>query len=63
EEKNLASLIDDGEDWKLAEIGPGATLCGLWRDSGFAYSPNNESGKVCCPTGKIEELLAFIENV
>ena len=61
-EKNLANSMNDGNDWKLFELGPGATLCGLWRDSGFAKSATNENGFTCQASGKFEETNIIIEE-
>ncbi len=61
-EENLASLMKDGSAWKLLEIGPGATLCGLWRDSGFASNQEETEGFPCSPTGKIDELSTILAN-
>ncbi len=61
-ETNLANLMKDGEDWKLFELGPGATLCGLWRDSGFATNTEGTEGWTCSATGKIEETVKILEE-
>ncbi len=61
-ESNLAKLMQDEKDWTLLEIGPGATLCGLWRDSGFASSADGKEGWTCSATGKIEETTAILEK-
>ncbi len=61
-EQNLNSLMTDNNEWKLLELGPGNTLCGLWRDSGFAKSATNENGFTCQPSGKIEETNIIIEE-
>lgn len=41
EENEIAKIIDSGNsevtaNWNIYEVGPGAVLSGLWRDSGFA---------------------------
>ena len=53
EEREIASLIGTVES-QLLEIGPGMTLCNLWRDSGCAGS--------CCPTGTAEQLAAVLSS-
>ena len=36
EESAIAAFAENfTEDGRLLEVGPGKTLCGLWRDSGF----------------------------
>ena len=36
EESAIAAFAENfTDDWRLLEVGPGKTLCGLWRDSGF----------------------------
>ncbi len=62
-ESNLASLMQEGPDWKLLEVGPGATLCGLWRDSGFAANAEGAQGWTCSATGKIDEFHSVIESL
>lgn len=70
EEAELAALMgaENNSDWQALEIGPGATLCGLWRDSGFATStaPEGELTEkttwTCRPTGKLEECDIIIEG-
>ncbi len=61
-ETNLAELMKDGSDWNLLEVGPGATLCGLWRDSGF-NAVEGTSGWTCSATGKIDEFNSIIESL
>ena len=51
EEREIASL-DGMTERPLIEIGPGMTLCNLWRDSGCAGS--------CRPTGTAEQLAVVI---
>lgn len=51
EEKEIAALYEDTV--RLLEVGPGKTLCNLWRDSGFASEK-----LVCSPTGVLEQLQA-----
>ncbi len=51
EEREIAAL-GGTEEPLLLEIGPGMTLCNLWRDSGCAGS--------CRPTGTAEQLAAVI---
>ena len=51
EEREIASLGGTAER-QLVEIGPGMTLCNLWRDSGCAGT--------CRPTGTAEQLAAVI---
>ena len=53
EEREISSLIGTAER-PLLEIGPGITLCNLWRDSGCAGN--------CHPTGTAEQLAAVIEE-
>ncbi len=60
-EKNLTNTMKDDSNWSLLEIGPGSTLCGLWRDSGFSTTEDGE-GWACNPTGKIEETIKIIEE-
>ena len=52
EEREISSLIETAER-PLLEIGPGMTLCNLWRDSGCAGT--------CLPTGTAEQLSAVID--
>ena len=52
EEREIATLIGTAER-PLLEIGPGITLCNLWRDSGCAGS--------CRPTGAAERLTTVIQ--
>ena len=52
EEREIAGLADTAA---LLEIGPGMTLCNLWRDSGCAGN--------CRPTGTAEQLAAVIAGV
>ncbi len=61
-ESNIANLMKKDNDWNLLELGPGATLCGLWRDSGFAANAEGTEGWLCSATGKIEETISVIEN-
>ena len=42
-----------GDDWRLLEVGPGKTLCGLWRDSGFGESAE------CLLAGSKDQLEAL----
>ncbi|UTC66537.1 MULTISPECIES: ACP S-malonyltransferase [unclassified Treponema] len=56
EEKEIASLCEDLKPCRLLEIGPGNTLCNLWRDSGFASDE-----LTCSPTGTLEQLNKIIE--
>ena len=51
EERELAALANAAT---LLEIGPGMTLCNLWRDSGCAGN--------CHPTGTAEQLSAVIDG-
>ena len=51
EEREIAGLADTAA---LLEIGPGMTLCNLWRDSGYAGN--------CRPTGTAEQLAGVIEG-
>lgn len=53
EEREIASLIGTKEH-HLLEIGPGMTLCNLWRDSGCAGN--------CRPTGAAEQLAAILDG-
>jgi [acyl-carrier-protein] S-malonyltransferase len=54
EEKEIAQRFENTDDnWRLIEVGPGATLCGLWRDSGI----NN--GWTCAPSGKLTDIEAL----
>ena len=53
EEREISSLIETAER-PLLEIGPGMTLCNLWRDSGCAGN--------CHPTGTAEQLSAVIDG-
>ena len=41
------------DDWRLLEVGPGKTLCGLWRDSGFGESAE------CLLAGSKDQLEAL----
>ena len=50
EEREIAALANAAA---LLEIGPGMTLCNLWRDSGCAGT--------CLPTGTAEQLSAVID--
>ena len=52
EEREIAGLAGTAV---LLEIGPGMTLCNLWRDSGYAGN--------CRPTGTAEQLAAVIAGV
>ena len=54
EEREIASLIGTVES-QLLEIGPGMTLCNLWRDSGCAG--------ICRPTGTAEQLAAVLSSL
>ena len=51
EEREIAALANAAT---LLEIGPGMTLCNLWRDSGCAGN--------CHPTGTAEQLSAVIDG-
>ena len=51
EEREIAALANAAT---LLEIGPGMTLCNLWRDSGCAGN--------CRPTGTAEQLSAVIDG-
>ena len=51
EEREIAALAGEAA---LLEIGPGMTLCNLWRDSGCAGN--------CRPTGTAEQLSAVIDT-
>ena len=51
EEREIAALANAAA---LLEIGPGMTLCNLWRDSGGAGN--------CRPTGTAEQLSAVIDT-
>lgn len=54
EEKEIAQRFEKEDDnWRLIEVGPGSTLCGLWRDSGI----NN--GWTCAPSGKLTDIEAL----
>ena len=53
EEREIAALIGT-EERSLLEIGPGMTLCNLWRDSGCAGN--------CRPTGTAEQLSGVIQG-
>ena len=53
EEREIAALIGT-EERSLLEIGPGMTLCNLWRDSGCAGN--------CRPTGTAEQLAGVIQG-
>ena len=53
EEQEIASLIGTAER-PLLEIGPGMTLCNLWRDSGCTGT--------CRPTGTAEQLAGVIQG-
>lgn len=53
EERDIAALTDTAEH-PLLEIGPGMTLCNLWRDSGCAGN--------CLPTDTAELLTGVIEE-
>ena len=50
EEREIAALAGEAA---LLEIGPGMTLCNLWRDSGCTGT--------CLPTGTAEQLSAVID--
>jgi len=54
EEQEIASLTGTVES-QLLEIGPGMTLCNLWRDSGCAG--------ICRPTGTAEQLAAVLSSL
>jgi hypothetical protein len=41
------------DEWRLLEVGPGKTLCGLWRDSGFGDKAE------CLPVGTLEQFAAL----
>ena len=56
EEKEIASLSGSLKPCRLLEVGPGNTLCNLWRDSGFASDE-----LACSPTGTLEQLNKIIE--
>ena len=49
EEREIAALVNAAA---LLEIGPGMTLCNLWRDSGCTGT--------CCPTGTAEQLAGVV---
>ena len=51
EEREIAALANAAA---LLEIGPGMTLCNLWRDSGCAGN--------CRPTGTAEQLAAILDG-
>ena len=53
EEREIAAIIGT-EERSLLEIGPGMTLCNLWRDSGCAGN--------CRPTGTAEQLAGVIQG-
>ncbi len=61
-EANIASIMNNDSTWSLLEVGPGATLCGLWRDSGFAANADKTEGWACNATGKIDEINSIIES-
>ena len=51
EESAIAEFAEGfAEEWQLLEVGPGKTLCGLWRDSGFGEKAS------CLPAGTLEQL-------
>ena len=56
EEREIASLSGSLKPCRLLEVGPGNTLCNLWRDSGFASDE-----LACSPTGTLEQLNKIIE--
>ena len=56
EEKEIASLSGSLKHCRLLEVGPGNTLCNLWRDSGFASDE-----LACSPTGTLDQLNKIIE--
>ena len=53
EEKEIVSLMNTEQIGSVFEIGPGNTLCNLWRDGGY-------SDTVCLPTGTAESLDAVL---
>ncbi|OJF76637.1 MAG: malonyl CoA-ACP transacylase [Treponema sp. CETP13] len=60
EEKSLADMMSkSGEDWELIECGPGKTLFGFWRDSGFNFNENEDGTK----TGYKCNLAGTWENI
>ncbi len=62
EEKALAEFTADGSAWQLLEIGPGNTLCNLWRDSGFAApKQDGQTGISCLPSGTLEQLQKILD--
>ena len=52
EEKEIDSYIPASER-TLLEIGPGTTLCNLWRDSGCE--------SVCMPTGTLDHIKTVLQ--
>ena len=54
EESAIAEFASSfADDWRLLEVGPGKTLCGLWRDSGFGDKAE------CLPVGTLEQFAAL----
>ncbi|MEE0999094.1 MAG: ACP S-malonyltransferase [Treponemataceae bacterium] len=54
EESAIAAFAENfADDWRLLEVGPGKTLCGLWRDSGFGDKAE------CLPVGTLEQFAAL----
>jgi len=63
EEKELAHSMQGKGDWQLIEIGPGNTLCNLWRDSGYAQYGDGEPRTIAClPTGTAEQLQKIVNG-
>ncbi len=62
-EANLSNTMKEDANWKLLELGPGSTLCGLWRDSGFAANAEGTEGWTCRATGKIDEINSLLESL
>jgi [acyl-carrier-protein] S-malonyltransferase len=54
EESAIAEFASSfADEWRLLEVGPGKTLCGLWRDSGFGEKAE------CLPVGTLEQFAAL----
>lgn len=54
EEAAIAEFAENfADEWRLLEVGPGKTLCGLWRDSGFGDKAE------CLPVGTLEQFVAL----
>lgn len=63
EEEAFAHRMRGKEAWQLIEIGPGNTLCNLWRDSGYAQCDDGEPKTiVCLPTGTAEQLQKVLNE-